>query len=232
MPPTNLRALQLLAPCAPQIRNSLQAGPDFNVVNPATGHRATRQRSAEGAKDAPVEFEFTVPARSAGAHRPGHTRISETFTVVAGQLLVEVGERGHIIVLHAGETGTIAPGTPHEFRNASDAVVVFRFAVTPGGDFENFIRFLCGLALDGRTDAAGMLTNFWQLVLISKLGDVHVPGSAGGTATTADRWPRPQRAPLRGRAGSRAPYDFARYSLDRHILTSSAPHQNGGPGGI
>lgn len=178
MPPTTTNTLPLLSPSPTQNRTPSCAGLDFDVVNPVTGHRARRQTPAEGAGDgaAVVEFEFTLPARSAGAPRHVHTRITETFIVVAGQLLVEVGERGHFVVLRAGEAVTITPGTPHGFRNASEAAVVFRCVVKPGGDFENFIRALYGLALDGRTDAAGMPTNFWQLVLILKLGDVHVPG--------------------------------------------------------
>jgi mannose-6-phosphate isomerase-like protein (cupin superfamily) len=171
-PPRNPRA-----PRAPQTRSRSPLGRYFAVVNPVTGHRATLLKSAEGTSDARVEFEFALPARSAGAPRHVHTRITETFTVVSGRLLVEIGARGHFVMLGAGETVTISPGTPHGFRNATDEGVVFRCAVSPGAGFENFIRSLYGLALDGQTDASGMPQSFWQLVLILKLGDLHVPGA-------------------------------------------------------
>lgn len=179
MPSTTSIAFPLRNPGAsraPQTRSRSPFGRDFAVVNPVTGHRATLLKSSEGTSDARVEFEFALPARSAGAPRHVHARITETFTVVEGRLLVEIGARGHFVVLGAGEAVTIAPGTPHGFRNATDESVVFRCAATPGAGFENFIRALYGLALDGRTDAAGMPQNFWLLMLMLKLGDLHVPG--------------------------------------------------------
>jgi len=161
----------------------------------STGHRALFC-STSAAAGGTVEIEFTLPARSAGARRHIHARITETFRVVSGQLMVEVGERGHMVVLKADEAVTIAPGTPHGFRNASDAAVVFRCTVTPGAAFEDFIRSLYAPGpRDGRTDAAGMPVNFWQLVLILQRGDVLVPGVAvalqqwliGGLAQVARR---------------------------------------------
>ena len=168
LPSTTLRS--------PQSHCRVPTALDFDVVNPVTGHRATRLIATEGAGGVTVAFEFALPARSAGAPRHVHTRITETFTVVSGQLLVEVGARGQNSVLTAGESVTIKPGTPHSFRNASDESVVFRCEVTPGVGFENFIRTLYGLARDGRVDAAGMPVNFWQVVLILQMGDVHAPG--------------------------------------------------------
>lgn len=151
-----------------------RASVSFDLFNRVTRHRAKFCPQANA--DDTVEIEFTLPARSAGAPRHIHARITETFRVISGQLLVEVGERGHMVVLNAGEAVTIAPGTPHGFRNASDAGVVFRCTVTPGAAFEDFIRALYGLAADGKTDEAGMPRNLWQLVIILQRGDVLVPG--------------------------------------------------------
>lgn len=145
------------------------------LFNPVTGHVARVLARIANPGDT-AEIEFTLPRRSAGAPWHVHTRITETFRVVSGQLAMEVGQRGRVMVLGAGEAVTIAPGTPHGFSNASDADVVFCCTVTPGLAFENFIRALYGLAADGRTDGAGMPMNFWQTVMILQLGDVFVPG--------------------------------------------------------
>jgi mannose-6-phosphate isomerase-like protein (cupin superfamily) len=150
----------------------------FDAINPVTGHRATRlPAAAAGTADpATVSFEFTLPARAAGAPWHYHLRFTETFTVLAGELFTEVGARGHGRVLRAGESVTIPPGTPHRFLNASAAPAVFRCDVTPGESFDRFIRVLYGLARDGRADAQGMPHKFRHTVLVLQLGDVRLPG--------------------------------------------------------
>ena len=145
MPPTTTNTLPLLSPSPTQNRTPSCAGLDFDVVNPVTGHRARRQTPAEGAGDgaAVVEFEFTLPARSAGAPRHVHTRITETFIVVAGQLLVEVGERGHFVVLRAGEAGWRVRGVPTEYApraGRSKVTGTVRGTVRAISDMSAFLR--------------------------------------------------------------------------------------------
>lgn len=86
--------------------------------------------------------------RVAGPPVHTHARQDERFTVVAGTLGVLVGTVWRDI--RPGETVDIPRGTPHTYRNASDAVCEFEYQLTPGGRFAQMMREFSQLAADGK----------------------------------------------------------------------------------
>ena len=82
-----------------------------------------------------------------GGGPPLHTHPeTEVFVVRDGELELEVD--GAVRRLRAGEAATAPAGTPHTYRNASDAPARFLVAITPAG-MERFFAELAAAAADG-----------------------------------------------------------------------------------
>ena len=147
------------------------------IVNPQTGDQLVVLASGEG--DEPTRLRFTLPPASPGTPLHRHPRLEETFIVNAGRLRVAVGDANAWRDLLPGESVHIAPGLLHRFWNPHPEPVTFETVVTPGRDFECFIRAHYGLARAGLAGAGGMPRSPLQLAVMLRWADFQVPNVPG-----------------------------------------------------
>lgn len=111
---------------------------------------------AATARDTNGRLLSTVSRLRAGFPRPPlhvHPHQAESFHVRRGTLAVWCGRER--LELAAGESLTVAPGTPHTFAPAGEAEVEVQVDFRPAGEMEGFLRGLWALARDGRMSASG-----------------------------------------------------------------------------
>ncbi|MCC5640074.1 cupin domain-containing protein [Nostoc sp. CHAB 5844] len=138
------------------------------IVNPVTGDRMTILESSEAY--AKIRFDLAPKAKGSPLHY--HTQMSETFTVINGCLKMEVGQKGNWRTLYAGESLHVPAGVHHSFHNPSDDWVAYISENSPAAGFEQFIRAMFGLAIDGKVNHEGMPTNLLQFALLLKKADI------------------------------------------------------------
>ncbi len=146
------------------------------IVNPVTGDRLTVLCSTLESDGAYLKLRFDLPPGAKGSPLHYHTQMHETFTVLSGCLEMEVGHKGNRRTLSAGESLQVPAGTHHSFRNASADWVTFTSENQPAGQFEQFIRGLFGLAIDGQVDRDGMPTNLLHFALLLNKADTILVG--------------------------------------------------------
>lgn len=142
------------------------------IVNPVTGDRMTILHTSQTNDGTYAKFRFDLPPGASGSPLHYHTTMSETFTVMAGSLDMEVGRKGNRRTLLAGDSLHVPAGMHHSFRNASDEWVTFTSENRPAAGFERFIRGMFGLAIDGKVNHEGMPTNLLHLALLVQQGDI------------------------------------------------------------
>lgn len=147
------------------------------IVNPVTGDRMTVLHSSLQDDGHYAKIRFDLPPGAEGSPLHYHTSMSETFTVLEGCLEMEVGRKGNRRTLRAGERLRVPAGMQHSFRNSSNQWVTFTSENSPAGQFEQFIRGMFGLAIDGKVDAKGMPTNLLHLALLLKKADTVLVGT-------------------------------------------------------
>ena len=76
-----------------------------------------------------------------------HPEQEETFTGVSGTFVLDVD--GESRAIHAGDTIVIPAGTPHGFRDASEAAQL-RVMVRPALRLESYFRTFLALSREGR----------------------------------------------------------------------------------
>ncbi len=146
------------------------------IVNPVTGDRMTILHSTQASGGMYAKIQFDLPPGSKGSPLHYHTRMSETFTVLKGCLEMEVGRKGNWRTLKAGESLHVPALMHHSFRNNSDDWVTYTSENQPVGQFEQFIRGLFGLAIDGKVNHEGMPTNLLYFALLLKKADTILVG--------------------------------------------------------
>ena len=143
-------------------------------VNPAINDSATFIKTS-----AETNGEFTLIeielGKSDGPPLHYHNGFSEKFQVQEGILYVQVGRDKK--VLHAGESVTVPPRTPHRFYNETNDKVKFHITLRPGHTgMENFIKIFYGLAADGLTDKKGKPKNFAHIAVALTISDSNATG--------------------------------------------------------
>jgi len=123
-----------------------------HIDNPVAGDAVTFVALPSATAGALVADMVTVPGGD-GPPEHIHPHASETFAVTAGSILVE--ERGVQTVVAAGQTRTVAPGTPHRFLSHGDVPATTRVTLDPGGSMGRFLETFYELAGAGRLDAEG-----------------------------------------------------------------------------
>jgi quercetin dioxygenase-like cupin family protein len=100
------------------------------IVNPLVGDRVTFLETAEetGGAHTLVEVELTADAKGTPLHY--HTIITETFTVVNGELGLQLAKKP--LLLKKGETASVPPQMNHRFYNPSGKPVAFQVRLSPG----------------------------------------------------------------------------------------------------
>jgi quercetin dioxygenase-like cupin family protein len=122
-----------------------------------------------------VESQVRIPPGEPGPPRHYHIDFEETFTVIEGELTMDLGvQRG--IVLRPGEQVHVPRGVGHRYYNTGDRAAVFHFRAAPGQAYEHGIRAGFGLSHDGRTDARGVPRNPLEAALMIALSRSFVAG--------------------------------------------------------
>jgi mannose-6-phosphate isomerase-like protein (cupin superfamily) len=144
------------------------------IENPVTGERLVFHETAAETGGERVVFETIVQPGGFVAAAHVHPYQTECFEVLAGTLGMRRGKEK--VELHAGETVTVDPQTPHKFWNAGDDEVRFVCTVTPALRFERLIATMYTLAADGKTNKKGM-PNPVRLAVIANhhFDDVRLP---------------------------------------------------------
>jgi mannose-6-phosphate isomerase-like protein (cupin superfamily) len=144
------------------------------IENPVTGERLVFHETSAETNGERVVFETIVQPAGFVAAAHVHPAQTERFEVLAGTLGMRRGKEQ--VELHAGETVTVEPGTPHKFWNAGDDEARFICTVTPALQFERLIATMYSLAADGKTNKKGM-PNPIRLAVIanSHFDDVRLP---------------------------------------------------------
>lgn len=110
--------------------------------------------------------------KTEGAPLHLHTDQDESFTVVEGELNIQVGSEWR--VLRAGESVQVPRKTPHTYANRSDDVCVFRYRLTPGGDFTRMMRVFEDLGRSGRVRKIGDPRTMIHIAAVISRFDHHV----------------------------------------------------------
>jgi len=104
-----------------------------------------------------------------------HKTYAEKFTVIDGELSVQLGKK--IYVLKKGETATAHQNVNHRFFNATKKVCKFRCELEPGSKgFEMALQIGYGLARDGQTDKKGFPKNKYALAWLFSISESNLPG--------------------------------------------------------
>ncbi len=104
-----------------------------------------------------------------------HTRFSETFVAVEGQVSIMLEKKVHVLEKGASLTATI--GQLHRFFNASKDTIRFQVSLSPGDtDFENALRAGYGLAAAGRTNSKSIPKNLLELAILADWSNTVMPG--------------------------------------------------------
>jgi quercetin dioxygenase-like cupin family protein len=124
------------------------------IWNPLTGEKALLVETADETDGARMVADFAVEA---GGFFPGgehvHDHFAEHIELQAGRVAFSIDGAMHALI--AGEQVTIAPGTWHQWWNASDGDLRARVRIEPAMRFQEAILVLWGLCADGHTDAQG-----------------------------------------------------------------------------
>ena len=146
------------------------------IENPVTGDSMVVLQSTHESGGNSFTAKFTLPPGSHGTPLHYHNNLLETFEVLSGALEMELGEKGNIKVLLPGEVVYVPAGMYHSFRNSSENEVVFVSSVHPAGEFEQFIRAMYGLAIDGKVNPSGMPKNLLHFALVIQKADLVIVG--------------------------------------------------------
>jgi mannose-6-phosphate isomerase-like protein (cupin superfamily) len=114
------------------------------ISNPQRGEYGAALATAEETGGEYIRAIGITPPGAEGPPEHFHRTYVETFEVVEGELVAEIDS--DVQSLPAGETVTGEAGTPHTFRNESDAYTSFIVESRPAGRLNDVITLLFGLA--------------------------------------------------------------------------------------
>jgi mannose-6-phosphate isomerase-like protein (cupin superfamily) len=134
------------------------------IVNPRTGERIVFGDSADGV----LRFDYTASAGAAGPPEHIHPEQEERFVVTSGAARFHVG--GRDVVLRAGESASVPPGTRHTFANAGDGELRMNIEIEPARNMRAFFETLFALGRTGKTDARGRAGLLQDAVLAREHG--------------------------------------------------------------
>lgn len=111
------------------------------------------------------------PKGGNGAHY--HRQFEETFTLLEGQLTVELP--GKSVVLRPGESVTAQRGDPHWFHNPGTTVTTMTVEVTPARGLEKSIRAAYGIDGAKMWDKGGGIQKMWRMALLLGYSETFLP---------------------------------------------------------
>jgi quercetin dioxygenase-like cupin family protein len=119
-----------------------------------------------------LEIELE-PGGGNALHR--HTAYSERFTVIDGELGVEV--EGQTRILRPGDSALVPIGSAHRFFSVEGSRARFNVELRPGHTgMEQTLRIGYGLAVDGQVNAKGHPSSPLHLAVLVELGGMGFVG--------------------------------------------------------
>lgn len=104
-----------------------------------------------------------------------HKTYSETFEVLSGELMVQIGKQKKKLGL--GEKITVKRNEIHRFYSESNRPTKFRASIAPANEgFEKSLAILYGLASDGLTTKKGIPKSFRHLAITAVMSGMNLPG--------------------------------------------------------
>jgi len=123
------------------------------IENPVTHDRVIFRVTAQDTHGALLAFDDFLLAGYISPPEHVHPRQQERFEVISGSLGVRID--GRELVLRAGESVAVPPGTPHTIWNAGEGETHLLVALQPALQTEAFFETMFALARDGKTDSQG-----------------------------------------------------------------------------
>jgi quercetin dioxygenase-like cupin family protein len=144
------------------------------IINPIIGEEIIFLTTSKQSNGEKTVMEVTIGPKG-GNPLHYHTRFSETFNVVEGELNVQVGREK--MKLKTGESATAPANTNHRFYNTSGKSVCFIVELKPASEgFENVLRIAFGLARDGKAGPNGMPASFVHNGILMNMGEGYFVG--------------------------------------------------------
>ena len=123
------------------------------IENPVMHDRVIFRATAQDTNGALLEFDDFLLAGYISPPEHVHPRQQERFEVISGSLGVRID--GRELVLRAGESVAVPPGTPHTIWNAGEGETHLLVAFQPALKTEAFFETMFALARDGKIDSQG-----------------------------------------------------------------------------
>jgi quercetin dioxygenase-like cupin family protein len=168
---------QLISPPVTAPRDPSTTPNPRRYYSPVERAAATLVQTAEESGGACTVIDVEVaPGGGTGLHY--HKTYAERFTVVSGELGVQIGKQHR--TLKPGETAIVPLMALHRWYNAGQEPALVRVALHPGSaGFERCMQIAYGLARDGQMTKGGAPKHITHLAVLLDLGDMGIPGVVG-----------------------------------------------------
>jgi quercetin dioxygenase-like cupin family protein len=144
------------------------------IINPIIQEEVVYHITSRQSNGQKTLMEVTLGPKS-GNPLHYHKRFAEMFTVIDGELNVQVGKTIH--KLKKGETVTADINERHRFFNTSGKPTKFFCELQPASEgFENVLRIAFGLANDGRAAKNGMPKSITHMAILMNMGEGYFVG--------------------------------------------------------
>lgn len=144
------------------------------IENPVIGEHVTFLKTSKLTNGASSLLEVYLGPKG-GNPLHYHKRFSETFKVIEGELMVQVGKE--IKALKTGDIAVAPINERHRFFNTSGKPVLFTCELNPASEgFENVLRIGFGLARDGKAASNGMPSSIWHMTVLMNMGEGYFVG--------------------------------------------------------
>ena len=144
------------------------------ITNPIVEEEIIFRATAKSTNGERTLMEVTLGPKG-GNPLHYHRQFAERFTILDGELNVQVGKAIH--KLKKGDTITANIGDRHRFFNTPGKQVKFNCELLPAHEgFENVLRIGCGLANDGYAGSNGMPKSLIHNGVLMNLGDGYFVG--------------------------------------------------------
>lgn len=145
------------------------------IINPVIGEEVVFHVTSKGSNGEKTLMEVTLSPKG-GNPLHYHKRFAEKFTVIEGELNVQIGKSNH--KLSKGDTLTANIEERHRFYNTSGKIARFYCELVPASEgFENVLRIGFGLAGDGLAAKNGLPKSIRHMAISMNMGEGYFVGA-------------------------------------------------------
>lgn len=145
------------------------------IVNPMLKDEVTYIHTAHSTKGEKTVMDIHLEPRGGGPPLHYHKAYDETFEVLSGELMIQIGKQKK--KLGPGEKITVKKNEVHKFYSESEKPTKFRAYIIPAHEgFEKSLAIGYGLAADGLTNKTGVPKSFRHLAILAVMSGMNLPG--------------------------------------------------------